>query len=180
MGKNVLDYIIGGVLKVGKTVAVGGGARYTDDGVRQMGGVAGLIDKIDLAQEAYAARNFTDGVLEIGKGAFNSATKPVSPDKAKSIMASITGRELKTSVAIGGVAVLGGLSVGDATFKIENKLSRGENIGVVNVPGVTTPIEPISTEEIEKRDGLVSAVKDSSLSNYGATGDIVFALNNMR
>jgi len=179
MGKNILDHVIGGVLKAGKIAAVGKGAKYADDGTRMVGGMAGFVDGIDLVQEAYNIGNMAEGVIGVNKGLFKAATKHVDPGNATGVIASLTGRKIKTGVAIGGTVVLGGLSVGSETFKVHNKFSRGENIGVVNLPGVTSELPVNGTEDL-KDDSLIENIKRNTLSNYGATGDIVFALNNMR
>lgn len=175
----VANTVIGGTFKGAKLVAVGRPG-YTADGTRKIGGLLGLIDKPDWANELHVLKTHAEGIDTAAKWAFKGITHEVSAGDAKTMVGAITGRELNlgAAIVIGGALTAG--AVGNETLKVSNKMDRGQSLGVVNMPGVTSPIPDVGdTKEIENTS-FFEHVDGATLDNYGATGDIVFALNNQR
>lgn len=151
---------IGGVLAdadgnapIGKTAAIGAGIGALSTAIPGGASVVGAIGAGGVALTASAG----EAVGSIGKHMIKMPKGPLTLDNLNEIKMTGLGKGLLT-----GAALLGGVRDGYRYFE---KSRMGTNDGMLRT---ATPTVPIQKQQ------------PSYTNNGGATGDLVFALNNLR
>lgn len=153
--------IVGGILadadgnvSKGKTVAVGAGIGAVSTAIpggAAVIGTAGLLG-------ASAISTGLEGLGKVGEKMIKMPNKKLSLDNLDEVKLSKFG-----GVLLGGAALLGGIKEG---FNYYEKSRMGANDGMLRTATPTVPIQRSQTP--------------SYANNGGASGDLVFALNNLR